>query len=76
MTDVDHLTQIVNDRIRQIRCLEREIESWREVAAQLAAAVEHAGKPDHPNSWHTHHRTSALESYARLKTGTTAPYEL
>jgi hypothetical protein len=82
MTDIDHLTQIVNDRLRQIRRLEREIESWREVAGQLAIAVEHAGRPYHPSAWHTDHRCAALEAYARLKTSTlhapdsTLSYEL
>ena len=55
--------------------LETELRAWREVAGQLATAVEHAGKPDHPSAWHTDHRCAALESYARLKSSTST-YEL
>ena len=76
MTDADHLAQIADMRRRKIVGLERDIEAWREVAGQLAIAVEHAGRPYHPSAWHTDQRCAALESYARLKTGTTAPYEL
>ena len=55
--------------------LETELRAWREVAGQLATAVEHAGRPDHPSAWHTDHRCAALESYARLKSSTST-YEL
>lgn len=75
MSDADHLAQIADMRRRKIVALERQLESWREVAGQLATAVEHAGKPDHPSAWHTDHRCAALESYARLKTSTST-YEL
>ena len=39
--------------------LETELRAWREVAGQLATAVEHAGRPDHPSAWHTDHRCAA-----------------
>lgn len=55
--------------------LEREIDAWREVAAQLHAAVEAAKPGPFPGSFDAAIRTSALESYARLKSGFTA-YEL
>ena len=54
----------------------KQLESWREVAAQLATATAHAGRPYHPSAWHTDQRCAALESYARLKAGATEPYEL
>ena len=76
MTDVDHLTQIVNDRLRQIRRLEHEIQSWREVAGHLHAALAASAPGVFPGCGDSAIRCAALESYARLKTGTTAPYEL
>lgn len=69
-TNLDHLAQIADMRRKKIVALERQLESWREVAGQLATAVESAGRPDHPSAWHTDHRSAALESYARLKTST------
>ena len=68
MTDVDHLTQIVNDRLRQIRRLEREIEAWREVAGQLHSALAASAPGVFPGCGDSAIRCAALESYARLKT--------
>jgi hypothetical protein len=79
MTDHAHLLSIANSRLEQIRGLEAELDAWRGVAAQLAAALENT-KPrptSHPAVFLTHapERTAALESYARLKTGFNS-YEL
>ena len=74
-SDTDHLTQIVNDRLRQIRRLEHEIESWREVAGHLHSALAASAPGVFPGCGDSAIRCAALESYARLKTST-APYEL
>ena len=68
MTDVDHLTQIVNDRLRQIRRLEHEIEAWREVAGHLHSALAASAPGVFPGCGDSAIRCAALESYARLKT--------
>ena len=75
-SDIDHLTQIVNDRLRQIRRLEHEIESWREVAGHLHTALAASAPGVFPGCGDSAIRCAALESYARLKTATTAPHEL
>ena len=76
MTDIDHLTQIVNDRLRQIRRLEHEIQSWREVAGHLHSALAASAPGVFPGCGDSAIRCAALESYARLKTATTTPHEL
>lgn len=75
MTDIDHLTHMANDRLEQIRRLEREVEAWRGVAAELAAALQASRPGDFPGPGDSAIRTAALESYARLKTGFNS-YEL
>jgi hypothetical protein len=75
MTDIDHLTQIANDRLGQIRRLEREVDAWRDTAGQLHAALAASTPGVFPGPGDSSIRCAALESYARLKTGFNS-YEL
>lgn len=56
--------------------LETELRAWREVAGQLHAALAASTPGQFPGAGDSAIRCAALESYARLKTGTAAPYEL
>jgi hypothetical protein len=66
----DHILTIANDRLEKIRRLEREIESWRQVAGQLHAAliINASSLATHPASRDSDKPADALEAYARLQT--------
>lgn len=55
--DNAHLLSIANDRLEQIRRLEREVDAWREAAGRLHTAL------------FSLEMGAALESYARLSSG-------
>ena len=65
---LSHATMMAKDRLEQIRRLEREVESWREVAGQLHAALAASTPGVFPGCGDSAIRCAALESYARLKT--------
>ena len=74
-SQLSHATMMANDRLEQIRRLEREIAAWREVAGDLHAALAASAPGVFPGCGDSAIRTAALESYARLKTGFNS-YEL
>ena len=56
--------------------LEASLTAWRDVAHQLAFAVEGAQPGPFPGSFDSSIRCAALEAYARLNAAATEPYEL
>ena len=81
-TDLDHLAQIADMRRKKIVALEHQLESWREVAGDLHAALAASAPGVFPGCGDSAIRSAALEAYARLKTSTlhapdsTLSYEL